>query len=111
MAQGLGRGPYLARLADEVDEWFARRPDGSVDLARRIGEFRQGCSTLILADPVSLPAGDRAWLVQKCRGWAARLEAHLADVEAGEDPATVRAEVDETARQLIAAIRKRAKSA
>ena len=55
-----------------------KRPDDPIDLARRIGEFRQGCSVLILSPHKPLSGQDRAWLVGKCRAWAAKLDAHLA---------------------------------
>src|SRR5207253_3173371 len=87
---------YLDRLADAAAEWFARRPDEPLALARRIAEFRQGCSVLILAEHKPLSAEDRRWLVVRCRAWAGALDRHLAAVEAGRDPARVRTEVDET---------------
>ncbi len=104
---GLVRDAYLARLADEAEGWFARRPEDPIALARRIAEFRQGCSTLILADHPALSEADHGWLVERCRAWASKLDAHLADVEARKDPTTVRAEVDQTVRKLIAALRER----
>jgi len=107
LPQDVPRDAYLARLADEAGEWFAKRPDDPSGLARRIVEFRRGCSTLILADHRPLSAEDRAWLVAKCRAWASRLDAHLAAVEAGKAPLAVRAEADETVRKLIAALRGR----
>lgn len=101
---------YLNRLADTAGEWFNKRPDDPVALARRIAEFRQGCSILILADHKVLSAEDRTWLVEKCRGWAAKLDAHLAAVEAGRDPSQVRIEADETVNTLIRALRDRARA-
>ena len=102
---------YLNQLADAAQEWFKQRPEGSADLARRIGEFRQGCSQLILAKHRPLSEADRAWLVERCRAWAGKLDAHLADVESGKDVAQVRSDTDATVRQLIDALRKRAESA
>jgi hypothetical protein len=104
---------YLERLADSATEWYQERPDDPDDpvaLARRIGDFRQGCSVLILAEHEPLPAEDRKWLAEKCRAWAAKLDSHLAAVEAGEDPRKVRAGVDETVRNLVEALRQRAQS-
>lgn len=100
---------YLNRLADAAGEWFKKRPDDQVALARRIAEFRQGCSVLILADHKPLSVDDRTWLVEKCRAWAAKLDAHLAAVKAGRDPLQVRAETDETVDTLIRALRDRAR--
>jgi hypothetical protein len=48
--------------------------------------------------------------VGKCRTWAAEIDAHLADVEAGADPLKVRTEVDATTRRLIQALRERARN-
>lgn len=105
----LPRAAYLDRLADESREWFKERPSEPVALARRLAEFRQGCSALILADHRALPPDDRRWLVGKCREWASRLDAHLADVEAGRDPLVVRAEADATIGKLGSALRAKAR--
>jgi hypothetical protein len=45
--QGLGSRAYLEHLADGAHEWFNKRPDDAASLARRITEFRQGCTVLI----------------------------------------------------------------
>jgi hypothetical protein len=107
----LPRIAYFERLVDAATEWYRARPDDPLALARRINEFRQGCSVLILSEHRPLSADDRQWLVEKCRAWAARLDAHLAAVETGDDPIKVRAEVDETVRKLIEAVRERIKAA
>jgi len=111
LPQDLARGPYLEHLADDAEEWFKKRPAEPIALAKRIAEFRQGCSVLILAGHKPLPAEDRQWLIAKCRDWAAKLDAHLAAVEAGEDPLKVRAAADETIHKLISALRGRATGA
>lgn len=111
LPQDLPPAAYWNRLADAAEEWFSKRPGDPPALARRIAEFRQGCSTLILASHRPLQDGDRQWLVEKCRAWAAKLDKHLADVEAGTDPIRVRAEADATARRLVEALRERARSA
>jgi hypothetical protein len=108
--QDLPAPAYLGRLADSATEWYQKRPDDPVALARRISDLRQGCSVLILAEHKPLPAEDRKWLAEKCRTWAAKLDSHLAAVEAGEDPLKVRAGVDETVRNLVEALRQRAQS-
>ena len=108
LTQELPRGDYLNRLADGAEEWFHRRPEEPLALARRIAEFRQGCSVLILSPHRPLPAEDRAWLVEKCRAWAAELDGSLAAVEAGHDPREVRGQANATINQLIAALRQRA---
>ena len=57
---------------------FPPSPDDTEGLVRRIAEFRQGCSVLIESPHKPLPDTDRTWLVEKCRAWAAKLDAHLA---------------------------------
>lgn len=99
---------YLNGLADAADEWFHRRPTNPADVAARIVEFRKGCSQLILADHQPLAAQDRAWLVQRCRAWAKNLDEQLTSVEHGANPLDVRAQTDETVRNLIKALRDRA---
>ncbi len=101
---------YLNQLADAASEWFDARPADPPGLARRIGELRQGCSALILAEHSPLSAADRAWLVEKCRAWAAKFDAERLAIEAGRDPASVRAEVDETVRRLVRRVRDRAQA-
>lgn len=101
---------YLNHLADAAQDWFKKRPENAPDLARRVAQFRQGCSTLILAEHAALAPADRDWLRERCRAWATKLDAHLAAIEAGEDIATVRAAADETVNKLIKAIRDRAQA-
>jgi len=99
---------YLTNLADAANDWFKKRPNDSAALARRIAQFRQGCSTLILSDHKPLTKEDREWLIERCQGWASKLDTQLAAVEAGEDILKVRAAVDETISKLIQALRTRA---
>jgi hypothetical protein len=108
LPQELPRAEYLDHLADTAREWFNKRPDTPIALARRIAEFRQGCSVLILSPHRPLSQEDRAWLVEKCRAWAVKLDAHLAAVEGGRGALEVRREVDETIDRLFAALRQRA---
>lgn len=102
---------YLNHLADAAQDWFKKRPENAPDLARRIVQFRQGCSTLILAEHSALAPADRDWLRERCRAWATKLDGHLTAIEAGEDVAVVRAAADETVNKLIKAIRDRAQAA
>jgi hypothetical protein len=99
---------YLAKLADAAEEWFKQRPEDPVTLSKRIGEFRQGCSVLLLAEHKPLPEPEHIWLVNRCKTWAAKLDKHLADLEAGRDAAKVRGEMDETVHQIAAALQSRA---
>ncbi len=111
LAQDLPPAAYLDHLADAAGEWFAKRPAEAPALAGRIGEFRQGCSKVILAEHRPLSPEDRTWLVAKCRAWAAKLDAHLAAIEAGEDPISVRAKADATAHKLIESLHAKARGA
>ncbi|MFI5459247.1 MAG: hypothetical protein ACHRXM_27800 [Isosphaerales bacterium] len=109
LPQDLPRNAYLNHLADGAQAWFKQRPDDPVALAKRITEFRQGCSVLIQSPHKPLPADDRTWLVEKCRAWMGKLDAHLAALESGQDALKVRGEADETINTLIAALRERAR--
>ena len=109
LPQDLPRDAYLNHLADAAHAWFNKRPDDRAALAQRITEFRQGCTVLLQSPHKPLPAGDRAWLVEKCGAWAAKLGAHLAALESGQDVAKVRGEADETINKLITALRQRAR--
>ncbi len=104
-------GDYLNGLAGAAQEWSRQRPETPQALARRIGQMRQGCSTLILAEHRPLKAEDRKWLVERCRAWAARFDRHLADLEAGKDALEVRREMDQTVERLVQALRERARRA
>jgi hypothetical protein len=95
-------------LAAASQEWFKKRPETALELARRIGQFRQGCSTLIVAEHKPLPEDDRKWLRERCRAWAEKFDRHLAALEAGEDVEKVREAMDATVNQLTKALRDRA---
>lgn len=99
---------YLNRLADSAEEWFKKRPDSPAALSKRLSEFRDGCSTLLLADHPPLAADTKSWLREKCRAWAGKLDTHRADVEAGQDVATILTASDETIRKLVHALRTKA---
>lgn len=90
LPQNLPPGAYLNHLADAAQDWFKKRPEDKAALARRIAEFRQGCSVLIQSGHRPLAATDRDWLVGKCRDWAAKLGTQLTALDAGKDPLEVR---------------------
>jgi hypothetical protein len=106
----LDRESYLEQLAVAAEAWTVKRPENSADLARRIGEFRMGCSALLLASHEPLPQADRDWLREKCANWAAALDRHLQEVESGVDSNTVRRQVDQTVIKIAAALRGRSSS-
>lgn len=102
---------YLNALAEAGREWFKQQPDDAPGVAKRIGEFRQGCSRLILAPHQPLGDEDRKWLVERCRVWAKKLDYQLVALEQGEDPVQVRTEVDRIVNTLVDALHDRAKKA
>jgi hypothetical protein len=107
LAADVPRDAYLHRLADAAGEWFDQRPEDAAGTAKRLNEFRGGCSALLLAEHRPLTEDDRRWLKDKCREWAAKLDAALAEVEAGQVQKG-RDDADATARQLVEALHKRA---
>lgn len=111
LGEDLPRAEYLDRLADAAEEWFDRRPDDALALARRLGELRQGCSRLILSPKGPLGDEDRRWLTDRCRAWAVAIDGHLTALEGGDDPRVVREAADATVRKLITALRDRARPA
>jgi hypothetical protein len=99
---------YLDKLADAAEEWFKKRPEDAAGVAKRLNEFRSGCSQLILAAHEPLTPADRDWLVERCRVWAGKLDGHLTALEAGREPLQVREEADKTVTALVKALRDRA---
>jgi hypothetical protein len=106
--QELSRAAYLNQLAKEAEEWFNKRPDEPIALARRITEFRLGCTALILAEHRPLVPPDYPWLIQTCRRWASDLDKRLSELEDGINPRLVRSRVDQIARQIAKELRDRA---
>jgi len=100
---------YLRQLADGAAAWFKKRPTERAALAKRIGEFRQGCSVVMLAEHRPLSDADRVWLIQRCRAWAEKLDGHLADAESPDiELQSARDAADTTINKLIAALNQRA---
>lgn len=104
------RQEYLYAIADRAEQWFNKRPANPQPLAQRIAELRAGCSIIILSEHAPLPEADRQWLRERCQAWANKIDAHLADIEAGQPTGKVRKEVDATVRALVDAIRKRSET-
>ncbi|MFN4260705.1 MAG: hypothetical protein ACK4RK_15520 [Gemmataceae bacterium] len=109
LPQDLPAPEYLDHLADAANDWFKQRPDTPAALSKRILEMRQGCSVLLLAEHAPLTEADRGWLRLRCRAWAAHLDELLHNVEMGHDVQQVRTEADQVVRQLVAALRTKAK--
>lgn len=105
---GGSQAEYLNHLADSAEEWFKKRPDTPAALAKRISEFRDGCTTLLLAEHTPLAAETKQWLRERCSAWAGKLDAHRTGLEAGQAVPAVRDAADETIRKLINALRTKA---
>jgi hypothetical protein len=104
----LDRRQYLNRLADEADEWFDKRPDSVAAAAKRISEYRQGCTALLLADHPQLNAKDREWLRKQCREWSHEFDNHLNKLEETGNVGAAIAATDDTVRLLSKALRDKA---
>jgi len=108
-AEGLSREAYFITLADAANEWFDVQPREPAELAARIGQFRDGCSRLILAEHQPLPKADQIWLREKCRAWGEKIDGLRIQLESGESPEVVRSAMDETVRKLTVAIKERSR--
>jgi hypothetical protein len=108
LPENMGREQYLTHLADGAHEWFDVKPVQPVDLAKRLGEFRKGCSVLLLSRHQPLPDDDRQWLEVKCRAWAASLDHAVAQVELHRDATAVRENTAEFVDTLVNELRNRA---
>lgn len=106
---GLPKSPdakaYFNDLANGGEEWFKKVPGDSIALAKRINEFRQGCSVLQLADHPALNDDQKTWLKERCRKWAGKFDESLAKLESGTPVDVVRAEADATVNALVTALR------
>jgi hypothetical protein len=96
-------GEYYDALARAANQWYDQRPDDAVSLARRLGEYRDGCSHLLLDShtPLREIEDEEAWLVGRCRRWAERLDRLRDELETGTKSVTeVRAAADELTRRI-----------
>jgi hypothetical protein len=108
LPQDLDRTAYLNRLADEADEWFGKRPTTPMQLAQRLGEFREGCSVLLLSEHRPLPEADRTWLKDRCQAWAKKIDSLLVRLEETGTVEETLEGTDTVVRQLTKALRERA---
>jgi hypothetical protein len=111
LPEDVSRSTYLDRLAAEADEWFKERPTDAVGLAKRIHQFRAGCTRLIFVVHRPLPHADQQWLIENCRIWGRKLDKQLAALESGQNALEVRADTDELVRQVVDALRLQARKA
>lgn len=96
-----------AKLADLADEWGKKPTDDRLALAKRLTEFRLGCSALQGATDLPLPPADVAWVKGRCREWATLIDGHLRDLDAGEDVPSVRVAAGETVARMAKELRDR----
>ena len=106
----LDRRAYLSQLAEAAKSWSNKRPATPDDLAKRLLEFRRGCSQIILAKHEPIPELDRIWLRKRCREWASALDQHLVDIESGQTVNEVIESVDSTVTKIAAALLGRAET-
>ncbi len=99
---------YLNQLAATAEEWSLHRPSDALGVGTRVAELRTGCTRLVHSSYGPLAPADKAWLLDQCRAWAKRLDAHQQALDAGADPLAVRADADETVRAMAAALREKA---
>lgn len=102
-----GAKAVYAKLADLADEWNKKPTDDRLSLAKRLTEFRLGCSALQAATDLPLPAAEVAWLKTRCREWSDRIDGHLRDLDATGDVAAVRAAATATAVSIARELRER----
>ena len=109
----LSPSEYLRRLASSAEEWTKKRPETREELLKRLGQFRDGCTQIILAKHEPLPEADRAWLRERCQKWASKLDGHRQSLEgcAPEDILNVRGEIDATVANLAKLLNERAEAA
>ena len=111
LAADVAASEYLNILADASDDWYNKRPRNKDELVTRLTQFRDGCDTLLAAPHPQLALEDRAWLVQKCRLWRAKISNHLSDLTS--DKATFEQTLQEangTVDTLRTALKNRAES-
>ncbi|MEM9186732.1 MAG: hypothetical protein AAGB00_09585 [Planctomycetota bacterium] len=107
LAPPLDRRAYLNELAVAAEAWGAKTPTNRLELVRRLGEFRLGCSAILMAEHGPLPESDREWLRTRCRSWASAIDRHLAQAESDAELEAVLARVDGTVARIAGALRGR----
>ncbi|MCA9116761.1 MAG: ThuA domain-containing protein [Planctomycetaceae bacterium] len=110
----LPAGAYLNRLAETAAEWNAEQPQSVAGLARRIAEFRLGCSRLLTAEHAPLPEPEKKVLLERCRNWAKNFDTQLTAVEqlssdaTAEELAAEQTKMDTLVRKLVGKLREQA---
>jgi len=96
----------FAKLADLADEWGKKPTDDRLALAKRLTEFRLGCSALRDAK-LPLSAAESEWVKLRCQDWAAEIDKHLRDLDATGDVLAVRTAATATAAAIARELRER----
>ena len=99
---------YLAKLADNAEEWSRFQPADPAGLGTRIAELRTGCTKLMHSPYGPLAPADKAWLLDHCRSWARAMDGHQQALDAGSDPLAVREGIDRTVKEIAATLREKA---
>ena len=103
-----GPKAVFTKLAEFADEWHKKQPTDAAGLAKRLHEFRQGCTALQLADDLPLSTDDRVWLTGMCGEWAGQIDRHLRDLERTRDVSAVATAMKATASGMADDLRQRA---
>jgi hypothetical protein len=96
---------HLEGIAALADEWQTRQAGSPQALADDILALRRGCDRLQLMAHPQLSPAQTADLLSRCRKWAAKFDAELAELEATRDVDRIRSAVTETVKTLSAALR------
>ncbi len=95
-------------LAEFAGEWEKKQPDDAAGVAKRLHEFREGCTALQLADDLPLSEADTLWLKARCEVWSDEIDNHLSTLERTRDVPTVSAAATATSRGIAAELCQRA---
>src|SRR5262249_15381922 len=101
LRQDVSARDYLDALASAAEEWSKARPETAPALARRLNEFRAGCSTLILTTHQPLNEEGREWLKGRCQVWAEEIDKVLTKLEDDGRVMDARDEADKLARKIV----------
>ncbi len=103
-------GAYLNQLADRAGEWQTRDHSTAEELKSSLADFRRMCD-LLQNSPLSqlTNEADRAWLKERCKAWANKIDGHLAELRASSKSLKdVTVESDATIEALQNALRTKA---
>lgn len=105
-----GDGARLTKLSGLALEWNKKQPQNRTELAKRLLEFRQGCSQLLL-NPPPLTKPHQVWFAARCGDWASSIEQHLHALEVGADFSKALEEARALSADIATELAERAKAA